>query len=200
MESGGLAAAIVPKPAMHLTDTALVTASPVESVSGADAPLDAAFDAVLTPAAGGAVPAAAAPTTLEKSQDVTPSSKLDSSNMSINLDSKGVTPSKGSASPSKATAPTSKDSSKDSGSKGSKGSSSAGTGVGNTAGTAGALNALTDWQPGSITLEQVGTEAGKLALQLLEVVVRIGVFLIKYTLKAFIWLVKAIAQYVSASN
>jgi uncharacterized membrane protein len=62
------------------------------------------------------------------------------------------------------------------------------------------LNALADWQPGSIKVQQVLTEAGKLGLQLLEVVVRIAVFVIKYTLKAFIWLVKAIGQAVQAST
>jgi hypothetical protein len=119
--------------------------------------------------------------------------------MSINLDSKLAGTGKA-ADASSSKSSSSKDGSKGTGSQGSKGPSSAGTGVGNSAGTAGALDAFSDWQPGSITLEQVAKEAGKLGLQLLEVVVRISVFLIKYTLQAFIWLVKLIAQYISSAN
>lgn len=192
-------AAAAPKPAMQLAEIALVPASPVERASGADATLGAAFDAVLAPRAADAVPAAAAPSTLDLPQGVTPSGRLDSSNMSINLDSKLAGTGKADdASSSK----DGKTSSKSSISKyaGSKGTGGAGTGVASSAGTAGALDAFGDLQPGSITLEQVAKEAGKLGLQLLEVAVRIAVFLIKYTLQAFIWLVKLIAKYISSAN
>jgi hypothetical protein len=116
--------------------------------------------------------------------------------MSVNLDGKLA----GTGKAAVVSSSSSKDGSKAAGSQGSKGTSSAGTGVGTSAGSAGALDAFSDWQPGSITLEQVAKEAGKLSLQLLEVVVRIGVFVIKYTLQAFIWLVKLIAQYISSAN
>lgn len=146
-----------------------------------------AFDSVLTGCScclpcttGAASTAALAPSPV-------PSAKLDSSNMSINLDGR-VSPT------GKTAAGTATPSSKGStGTSDAKASSKASNVVGGT-GNAGTLNALADWQPGSITVQQVLTEAGKLGLQLLEVVVRIAVFVIKYTLKAFIWLVKAIGQ------
>lgn len=194
--AAAVAAAAPPRLAMQVSEVALVPASPVERATGADAPLGAAFDAVLAPRAAGDVPAAAAPSTLDRPQGVVPSGQLDSSNMSVNLDSKLA----GTGKAAVVSSSSSKDGSKAAGSQGSKGTSSAGTGVGTSAGSAGALDAFSDWQPGSITLEQVAKEAGKLSLQLLEVVVRIGVFVIKYTLQAFIWLVKLIAQYISSAN
>jgi hypothetical protein len=126
--------------------------------------------------------------------------------MSVNLDSR-VLPT------GKQAAGTQDDSSSSGSSSGSKGTTSATnaskggsatTGVrgssSNGGGGSAAAGAL-DWQAGgSITLQQVAGEAGKLGLQLLEVLVRVAVFVVKYTLKAFIWLVKLIAQYVSNTN
>lgn len=118
---------------------------------------------------------------------VVPSGGLDSSNMSVNLDGRGPTGNKlaarGAAAPTNDT---------DSSSRGS-------SRVRATAGNGGALNVFSP-QPGSITLGQVVAEAGRLGLSLLEVLVRVAVFVVKYTLKAFIWLVKAIGQWATAAS
>lgn len=161
--------------------------------AASDSPLDAALDAALAlPHPGTA--AAAAPTTA-----TTPPSS--SSQMSVNLDSRVL--------PTGKQAADAQDSSSSGSSKGTAATnasrgSSATTGVRSSSSSGGGGSAAAgalDWQAGgSITLQQVAGEAGKLGLQLLEVLVRVAVFVVKYTLKAFIWLVKLIAQYVSNTN
>jgi hypothetical protein len=67
----------------------------------------------------------------------------------------------------------------------------------------GASSAFADWrswEPGSITVGQVLTFVGQLALQLLKVLVQVSAVVIKYGLQAFIWLVKQIAAAVTASG
>lgn len=196
---------------MLLSDTAEApNAAPVfapGASGGADSPVDAALDAALAlPHLGTAAAAALTPTTLDRPQQreaatiITPSSKLgSSSDMSVNLDSRVLPIGKQAADKQDSSSSSSdygrgSSSSKGSDTTGVRGSSSSGGGGGGSA--AGAL----DWQPGSISVQQVAGEAGKLGLQLLEVLVRVAVFVVKYTLKAFISLVKLIAQYVSNTN
>lgn len=171
MYDGGAVTSSMAVAAAHVTDTAVVpdTHSPDAAAAAA---IDAAFDAALNPAGG--VPAV--PSTLERPQKLKAGSELDSGTMSVNLD--GRLPAAGSA-------------------------SKAATGSGTSAATASsgsssspAFNGASgsEWQPGSLTVGQVLSVTGQLALQLLELLVRGAAFVIKYTLKAFIWLVKLIGQ------
>lgn len=85
----------------------------------------------------------------------------------------------------------------------SRGSTVSETTTAQAAGSAGALSVFADWrswEPGSITVGQVLTFAGQLALQLLKVLVQVSAVVIKYALQAFIWLVKQIAAAVTASG
>jgi len=158
--------------AAHVTDTALV---PDTHSPDAAAAIDAAFDAALNPA--GDVPAV--PSTLERPQDVKAGSELDSDTMSVNLD--GRLPAAGPASKTASSAAP--------GANAASGSSSPAHSFAGRGGASGS-----DWQPGSLTVGQVLSVTGQLALQLLEVLVRGAAFVIKYTLKTFIWLVKLVGQ------
>lgn len=194
---------------MRLSDTAEAPkAAPVfaPGASGADSPIDAALDAALgLPNPGTAAAAAPTPTTLDRPQQgeeattITPSSKLGSSNpMSINLDSK-VLPTGNQAADKQNSSSSSSDYGRGSSSS-SKGPTVTGVRGSSSGGGGGSPARALDFRPGSITMQQVAGEAGKQALQLLEVLVRVAVFVVKYTLKAFIWLVKLIGQYVSNTN